>query len=247
MLFLRSTKQSKWRQQAWLYSVVFNGRISVLLVFLLLGSILVQPVTQAFAEAPADPVEALPVADDVRQQEEPPVVPEEQAPEQAAPDVPQKETTDADNQSTDVTDEEQPPAAEDDGASESPSGDSGDSGSASDDGTGSSANNDEELEDNEIVIAEQETKRVRTKDGEILKIESLVTEENYYQFNKKSCIEVGAGNFHCTSKSDEITDTDSVVYAERDEGGDMEIFLKTSRGKVKQLTHHPIKKNQPKN
>ena len=240
MLFLRSTKQSKWRQQAWLYSVVFNGRISVLLVFLLLGSILVQPVTQAFAEAPEEPVEALPVADDVRQQEEPPVVPEEQAPEQAAPDVPQKETTDADNQSTDVTDEEQPPAAEDDGASESPSGDSGDSGSASDDGTGSSANNDEELEDNEIVIAEQETKRVRTKDGEILKIESLVTEENYYQFNKKSCIEVGAGNFHCTSKSDEITDTDSVVYAERDEGGDMEIFLKTSRGSLKQLTDNDV-------
>ena len=93
----------------------------MLLVSLLLGSILIQPVTQAFAEAPEEPVEALPVADDVRQQEEQPVAPEEQTPEQVAPDVPQEEPTNLDNQNPDATDEEQPPAAEGDGASEPPS------------------------------------------------------------------------------------------------------------------------------
>ena len=240
MAFLRSSKQSKWRKQAWLYSFVFTGQISVLLVCLLLGSILVQPVTQAFAQAPEEAAEALPVAEDVRQQEEPPAVPEEQAEEQAAPDVPPEETENQDNQNPVSTDEEQPQVSEPDGASEPPLDDLGEGGSASDGGNDSSANDEEELEDNEIVIAEQETKRVRTKDGEILKIESLITEENFYQFNKKSCIEVGAGNFHCTSKTDEITDTDSVVYSERDEGGDMEIFLKTSRGSLKQLTDNDV-------
>lgn len=239
MIFLRGSKQSKWRSQAWLYSVVFTGRLSVLLVFLLMSSILIQPVTQAFAQTPEEPAEEIPMAEDVRPQEEQAPVEEVTIPEPTAEEAPEAETPNEEPSSP--TEEESAPDTGGDIAGESePTEDGSNADAAGGGDSDTSADEEEVLEDNEIVIAEQETKRIRTKDGEILKIESLVTEENYYQFNKKSCIEVGAGNFHCTTLSDQMTQTDSVVYSERDSGGDMEIFLKTSRGSLKQLTDNDL-------
>ena len=73
----------------------------------------------------------------------------------------------------------------------------------------------------------------------------LVTEENYYQFSRQSCAPVGDGTFHCTMKTDLPYDSDSAVYAERDEDGDMEIYLRTSKGDIKQLTDNDYDDSSP--
>jgi hypothetical protein len=73
----------------------------------------------------------------------------------------------------------------------------------------------------------------------------LVTEENFYQFSRQSCAPVGDGTFHCTQNSDLIPDSDSVVYAERDESGDMEIYLKTSKGKIERITDNELDDTAP--
>ena len=73
----------------------------------------------------------------------------------------------------------------------------------------------------------------------------LVTEENYYQFSKQSCVAVGDGTYHCTSKEQTALDPDSAVYAEQDADGDMEIYLRTSKGDIKQLTDNDFDDTSP--
>lgn len=73
----------------------------------------------------------------------------------------------------------------------------------------------------------------------------MVTEENYYQFSKQSCVAVGDGTFHCTDKARTVIDPDTAVYAEKDEAGDMEIYLRTAKGAVKQLTDNDYDDTSP--
>tara|TARA_B100000508_G_scaffold37715_2_gene29512 strand:- start:13677 stop:15542 length:1866 start_codon:yes stop_codon:yes gene_type:complete len=73
----------------------------------------------------------------------------------------------------------------------------------------------------------------------------LVTEENYYQFSRQSCAPVGDGTFHCTMKDSVEVDPDSAVYAEQDKDGDMEIYMRTSKGDIKQLTDNAFDDTSP--
>tara|TARA_B100000508_G_scaffold120126_2_gene101109 strand:- start:9860 stop:11692 length:1833 start_codon:yes stop_codon:yes gene_type:complete len=73
----------------------------------------------------------------------------------------------------------------------------------------------------------------------------LVTEENYYQFSRQSCAAVGDGTFHCTMKEGVPVDSNSAVYAEQDAEGDMEIYMRTSKGEVKQLTDNQFDDTSP--
>ena len=237
MLFSYSSRYIKKHHRVWLYSTVFSGRISACLVIVLLATILIQPVNQAFAQEPEAPPEPVSVAVDVKEQTEPPT-------EAAA--LPVEETIveqPAESEPVTVVTDQPEPTAETDidtsGGETEPPSVVGEGGS-----TNSETVNDSESEaideTQETTVDGQETKREKTNDGEVLKIESLVTEENYYQFSKQSCIGVGRGVYHCTANTDDVENTDSVVYSDRDGGGDMEIFLKTSRGKVKQLTDNDL-------
>lgn len=73
----------------------------------------------------------------------------------------------------------------------------------------------------------------------------MVTEENYYQFSRQSCVAVGDGTFHCTMKDRLVADPDSAVYAEADSEGDLEIYMRTSKGEVKQLTDNSYDDSSP--
>jgi hypothetical protein len=73
----------------------------------------------------------------------------------------------------------------------------------------------------------------------------MVTDENYFQFSKQSCVAVGDGTYHCTAKDRTGIDPDSAVFAERDATGDMEIYMRTSKGDVKQLTDNDYDDTSP--
>ena len=73
----------------------------------------------------------------------------------------------------------------------------------------------------------------------------LVTDENYYQFSRQSCVAVGDGTYHCSVKKDLPADPDTAVYAEQDAEGDMEIFMRTSKGDVKKLSDNNFDDTSP--
>lgn len=76
-------------------------------------------------------------------------------------------------------------------------------------------------------------------------IDYLVTEENYYQFSKQSCVMVGEGAFHCSENKEKVIDSNAVVYSELGENMNLEIFIKTSKGKVKQITDNQYEDASP--
>ncbi len=228
MLLRRRSQKQHRRHHAWLYGVVFTGRLSTLAILFLFMSFLIQPFHQALAnEALPDPApEAPPVAEDVREQVEEEIPPPEPAPVEEAPvaeDPAPPETPEDDSGDVDVPVEE-PPAEEEIEVPE-------ESASSTDDGS-----DDSDSENNETESEEEEEGKKAPKKESVVEVKSLVTDDNFFQFSKQSCVAVGDGAYHCTTKDAEEVDTQSVAYAERDEGGDMEIFLRTSKGKVKQIT-----------
>lgn len=242
MLLRRKLPTNRKRHHAWLYAVVFTGRLSTLAILFLFISFLIQPFHQAMANEalPEPPPEEPPVAEDVREQvEEPAPAEEEPAPveEVTAPaeETPTPEQTPAPDGGTgggdgsDVPAEEPPvvdtPEIPDEVGSST---DDGSSDSDEEDGAGSDTEEDESTDE---VEEEKEPKK-----DNVVEVQSLVTNENYFQFSRQSCVAVGDGAYHCTTKNSDGIDTQSVAYADRDEDGDMEIFLRTSKGKIKQIT-----------
>jgi len=73
----------------------------------------------------------------------------------------------------------------------------------------------------------------------------LVTEENYYQFSRQSCVPVGDGTFHCSTAADVVSNLDSAIFSEQDNDGDMEIYLRTGNGDVKQITDNDYDDTSP--
>lgn len=108
-----------------------------------------------------------------------------------------------------------------------------------------STNNDSE-EDDEVAIENEEdfqTGDEVIEEGvsdivqEVVTLtRQLVTEENYYQFSRQSCAPVGDGTFHCSLKTGVDIDPQAVVYADQDEDGDMEIYMRTSKGDINKIT-----------
>lgn len=75
--------------------------------------------------------------------------------------------------------------------------------------------------------------------------QSLVTEDNYYQFNRQSCVAIGDGTYHCSVNTETGIDLNAVVYADLGANSNMEIFLRTSMGEVKQLTDNEYEDTSP--
>lgn len=80
---------------------------------------------------------------------------------------------------------------------------------------------------------------------QIVQVESLINDDNFYQFSKQSCVAVGAGAYHCTNKEASDVDTQSVVYSGPGADGSLEIYLKTTRGNVKQITDNNYDDSSP--
>jgi len=240
MLSSREYKKRQLRQKAWLYKAVFNGKFSLLLVIFLCSSFMVQPINQAMASDEI-PENTPPTASDVKPQEEP--VDEEVSPsdESQPSETPTNPTENSDNETTDASDATTTPEVN----IETPPDNATSTASDSNDETNNDVISTEATTTTVIDGEEVESQRVQTADGEVLKIESLVTNENYYQFNKNSCIEVGNGVFNCTSRKDVDSNQDSVVYTELDNGGDKEIYLKTSRGIEKKITDNDFEDSEP--
>ncbi len=209
MLFSHKQKKNNIRHHAWLYSTVFTGRISTLLIFILFTSFLIQPFHKAIASEPVIPTteEAPPVAQDVQIEEPTPSV--EEAPPEEEPEEPATEEVVVEEETDEpIVVEETIDNAEDN-------------------------NNDNENE--EVATT---TENIEPAAGSVVEAQYLVTEENYYQFGKNSCVSVGEGAFHCSTGAKNELDAQSVVYSEQGASGNMEIFLKTTRGKIKQITEN---------
>ncbi|MCA9359800.1 hypothetical protein KC850_02050 [Candidatus Kaiserbacteria bacterium] len=94
----------------------------------------------------------------------------------------------------------------------------------------------------EDVIDEDVEEEVGTS---VIEAQTLNTEDNFYQFNRQSCVAIGDGTYHCTVNAQSGIDSNAVVYAELGENSNMEIFLKTSKGEVKQLTDNSFDDTSP--
>lgn len=229
MLFSRKSKRINKRHQSWLYSAVFLGRFSSLLTFVLFLSILIQPIHQALASEPPEPPPPDPVAADVlpqetpAPQESPPVADTSEsplAPAATASDLPVVATSSLEappNTSPPVQAPSSTPAVPD------------------------------SVPDTTTTPPDEKPKTDpdSTTTAQIVEVRNLVTDENFYQFSKQSCIEVGTGVFNCTNKKDQVDNSASVVYAEPDSTGDMEIFLRTSHGTIKQITKNDYEDTAP--
>lgn len=79
----------------------------------------------------------------------------------------------------------------------------------------------------------------------VVQAQNLVTDSNYYQFSRQSCVEVGAGAYHCSVSDVTEYDTQAVVYAAAGAKGNSEIFLKTARGEAKQITDNDFDDTAP--
>lgn len=217
MLFNRKSTKFRKRQSAWLYSAVFYGRFSVVLVFLLCTSFLIQPFHKAIASEPLteEVVEVPIVADDVAPQveelvEEPPPEPEnleatstpETLPEEELPPPTEEEDLPILDEEPDVFDEDQPEP-------------------------------------------EEEVATTTVPEPSVVEIQNIVTEDNFYQFSKQSCIAVGDGAYHCSNKTADEIGTQSVVTAKQGESGNMEIFLQTSKNKERQVTSNNFDDTAP--
>lgn len=232
MLFSHRQKKNRRRHHAWLYSAVFTGRLSTLLILILFSSFLLQPFHKAIASEVIEITEEVPepVAEDVQLEDTavPEELPEEEViseeveepppePEPDPPEVPEV-AIENDNQTESETEIETPPE---------------------------STGGDIVSEDNATTTDQVEEPLEENSGGEVVEVQYLVTEENYYQFNKNACVLVGDGAFHCSTNTKNELDAQSVVYAEQGPSGNMEIFLKTSRGNVKQITENAVDDTAP--
>ena len=255
MLFRRKLQKNRKRQSAWLYSVVFNGHISAFGILLLFASFLVQPFHQAMAAEPLpeEPaVEAI-VAADVREQpaveESPPAnesPPAEDSPpvEESvieAPPEPVSDTGDLSLSPDPIPEDNSTPP----NTSNASSTEGVDSVGASDQQVTEETPDGVVVDETDVGPTPDETGDVNSSTTEIIRLEPLVNEQNYFQFSKQSCVEVGDGAYHCTNKNAEGIDTQSAVYSDRGADGSMEIFLRTSKGKVKQLTENVYDDTSP--
>jgi hypothetical protein len=243
MLFSRISNKVRKRQSAWLYSVVFHGAFSTLLVFVLMASFLIQPFHKAMAaEALPDVLpEPEPVAADVREQipevaESPPVtdvIPEAKV--EPVVDTGDVGVTASETGGTSTPVPEEPEIVEPpvvDTVDESPD----------------PVEEPTDTIENEEDVPESVPEIQDSPNGsstQIVQVESLISEANFYQFSKQSCVAVGAGAYHCTNKDVSDVDTQSVVYSGPGADGSLEIFLKTARGKVKQITDNNYDDSSP--
>lgn len=296
------THRLRGSRRAWLYSLIYASRISVLTVLFLFASFLVQPFHQAFAnESVTDDLpqeDAIIMADPVAEQED---LDETSAADESVEFESLPVDTEANEVDTEadvsnsvaetdtvnsevITDlqeeantEPEPEIILDEGDEDADSlavssteviddsvniGTSGDTSEGSSDTKTSGDENsvttdDEDITDEQVKDEEQgeeggatvtavteETVAAPTTTTAV-QAENLLTEDNYYQFSRQSCVSIGDGTYHCSTKTAPGVDTNSVVYAERDVDGDLEIFLRTAKGDIEQLTKNSLDDSSP--
>lgn len=107
-------------------------------------------------------------------------------------------------------------------------------------------NSESEIADNENQDAEVATTTEENSDEKVVvEAESLISEDNFYQFSKQSCVAVGDGTYHCSSSDATEYDSRSVVFADLGESKNMEIFLRTSKGDLRQITDNEYDDTAP--
>lgn len=84
-----------------------------------------------------------------------------------------------------------------------------------------------------------------TAEPVVIQAQSLVTDDNFYQFSKQSCVAIGDGTYHCTLKTGPQSDPDAAVYSEQDTDGDMEIYMRTSKGDIEKLSDNAYDDTSP--
>jgi hypothetical protein len=116
------------------------------------------------------------------------------------------------------------------------------SGAASSDvDTNSSTVSDETLDNGNVNPDVSEN----VSDEPVTRVETLVTDDNFYQFSKQSCVPVGDGAYHCSDNSEPLIDNQSVVISEVGETGNAEIFIRTAKGKIEQITDNEYDDTAP--
>lgn len=255
MLFHRKNGRNKKCHKAWLYAVVFGGRFSTLLILFLFASFMIQPFHKAMAmEALAETTEEAPVADEVKEQvnESPPA--EESPPEEQVEEITEEPEIDTGVLGVDEGEVEETPDGDVPEESVDTSEESSDDEQVVDESTEAETVSDADSDSSEDTASDNISENSENDEGSlegkpredtVVEAQYLVTEENYYQFNKNACVEMGDGTYHCSSKTSEAADSASVVYSEQGSSGNLEIFLKTSRGKVKQLTDNEFDDSSP--
>lgn len=224
------------RNRAWLYDFVFVGRISILVTVLLLLSLFIQPINKAFAQSEGDVSE--PETDsstDVQADESTEVNPplENVASEDAL------DLSGTDSQSTEDLEDEEVIFDQDETLPEDDIQDTTGSETVEDVDESTPA----EVETSGPVQVEEtlpktpkEPKATTTPKDSPVETQAIVTEDNFYQFSRQSCVSVGNGSYHCAVNETVGLDDESVAYADKGKSGNMEIFLKTTRDEVRQIT-----------
>jgi hypothetical protein len=249
---LRHTLTIKQRssRRGWLYSFVFTSRVSGAAILLLLMSFIVQPINQAMAAPESEGEEVSDAtAEEVREQTT------ETADSLEIPEI-QNDSIDSIESSfledvdevidEDVNNDNATPVEEGEDAVTAP--DTSDDVEAGG-GESDTAATTTVSEGSDTAVSDATTTETSaTSTGSttvVTQAQNLVTDDNFYQFSRQSCIEVGGGTYHCSVSATTEYDTQSVTYAALDGEGDMEIFLRTSRGDVKQITDNQLDDTSP--
>jgi hypothetical protein len=222
MVFSHPTKKTYGRHYAWLYSVVFKTRASLLLVLLLFLSFLIQPVHVVFATETTTSTPM--IADAVLIDTEEAPVEEVDSSVQADLST-EEEIINAPQDTEEISEIETATTSDDTTATSTLPGDN----DASTTTTASSS----------VTETPPDSNTLNTPNP------IAITENNYYQFGKQACVAVGNGAYHCTVEPKEAIDDTSVVYAGNDSSGDMEIFLKTASGRVMQISDNSVDDTAP--
>lgn len=74
---------------------------------------------------------------------------------------------------------------------------------------------------------------------------AVTTDENYHQFSRHACVEVGDGAFHCTTSDTVSVDPQAAVFVDQSESGVLDIYMRTSKGTVEQITNNSYDDSAP--
>ena len=109
----------------------------------------------------------------------------------------------------------------------------------------SELNDEPEPYEDEVVESEPEIATTSPPEPSVVNVQNIVTEDNFYQFSKQSCIAVGDGAYHCSNKTADEIGLQSIASAKQGESGNMEIFLQTSSNKERQITANEFDDSAP--
>jgi len=112
----------------------------------------------------------------------------------------------------------------------------------------STLSDDDKMDSGSVVEDDTSSSSVTIVENPVVSLadtQNSLTEDNFYQFNRQSCVAIGDGTYHCSNKTESDVDRQATVYADLGTAGNMEIFLRTSQGEVRQLTDNQYDDTSP--